>query len=127
MATVELLSTHPKAVPPDAWYKVNGTKTPRFGVRTPEEAEALRLEILAEAEAAEAAREQRRQERQAKISAEGVARAIAKATATPHFAGSLTFLKLVQYKDTVPYFDEVYAEMKRLQDEADAAERGEEI
>lgn len=127
MATVELLSHHPKAAPPDAWYSVNGVKTPRFGVKTLEDAQALRLTLLAEAEAAEAAREQRRQERQQKIDAEAIARAAAKAIATPHFSGTLTFLKLAQYKDTVPYFDEVYAEMKRLQAEADAAERDEEI
>lgn len=70
-----------------------------------------------EAAAQEAAeREARRQAWDADISAEAVKQAVAKAAATPHFAGSLTFLKLVKHKETVPFFDEVLAEMERLRD-----------
>lgn len=124
MAAVSLLSFNPIAK--TAWYDVNGARRPVFGIADAEAAEAKRLELLAEAEEKEAQREAKRQERQSAINAEAIAQAIAKAAATPNFAKSLAFLKLVKYRDTVPYFDEIKAEMDRLQAEADAAERGEE-
>ncbi len=124
MASVKLLSWHPQTS--DAWYELNGDRLNRkmcLGITSAEAAEAKRLEILAEEEQKEANREARRQERQRLIDAEAVARAVAKAAATPHFAGSLTFLKLIQYKATCPYFDEIKAEIDRLQAEADAEEQ----
>jgi len=124
MATVEIMSCNPIA---GSWFKVNDAPRYEPGAKTAAAAETRRQELLAEAEAKESEREARRQERQRKIDVEAVSRAVAKATATPHFAGSLTFLKLINYKNTCPYFDEVFAEMKRLQDEADAAERDEEM
>ena len=123
MATVEIMSVNPIA---GSWFRVNGVPRYEPGAKTQAAAEARRQELLAEAEAKEADAEAKRQERQSAINAEAIARAAAKAIATPHFAGSLTFLKLIKYKDTCPYFDEIFAEMRRLQDEADAAERGEE-
>jgi hypothetical protein len=70
-----------------------------------------------EAAAREAAeREARRQAWESDISAEAVKQAVAKAAATPHFAGSLTFLKLIKHKETCPYFAEILAEMERLRD-----------
>jgi hypothetical protein len=125
MATVSLLSFNP--IVNTAWYDVNGTHRPVFGIADAEAAEATRLELLADEEAKEAQREAKRQERQSAINAEAVAQAVAKAAATPHFTASLAFLKLINYKDTCPKFDEIFAEMKRLQAEADAAERGEEV
>lgn len=71
----------------------------------------------AEDEAAEAARreaEARRQAWDADRAAEAVKQAVAKAAATPHFAGSLTFLRAIKHKETCPYFAEILAEMERL-------------
>lgn len=80
-----------------------------------------------EAAAREAAeREARRQAWDADRAAEAVKQAVAKAAATPHFAGSLAFLKLVKHKETVPFFDEVLAEMKRLRDASPDNPGGEE-
>lgn len=123
MATVEIMSVNPIA---GSWIKVNGVPRYEPVPKTQEAAEARRLELLAEAEAKEEEADARRKARQEEIDAEAIARKAAKAIATPHFAGSLTFLKIIKYKDTCPYFDEIFAEMDRLQAEADAAERGEE-
>lgn len=122
MAAVTTMCVNPIA---GSWFSVNGVPRYEPEPKTAEAAEAKRLELLAEEEAKEAQREAKRQERQSAINAEAVARAAAKAIATPHFSGSLTFLKIVKYKDTVPYFDEIKAEIDRLQAEAEAAEREE--
>lgn len=80
-----------------------------------------------EAAAQEAAeREARRQAWDADRAAEAVKQAIAKAAATPHFAGSLAYLKLIKHKETCPYFDEVLSEMERLRDASPDNPGGEE-
>lgn len=108
-----------------AWAELNGTQRIPIPAASAEGAQAAFAALKAGLEAKAAAKEAAAEARRQAISAEGVARAIAKAAATPHFAGALTFLKLVQYRDTVPYFDEIRSEMDRLAAEAEVAEREE--
>lgn len=115
MASVKLLSWNP--VIKLAWYELNNdpaNRRPCMGISSAEAAEAKRLEILAELEAKEAEEAEDRQERQRAIDAEAVAQAIAKAAVTPKALSFLTFLRLIKYKETCPYFDDIRTELDRL-------------
>ncbi len=123
MATVTLLSNNP--IVKTAWYDVNGVHVPRFGVADAEEAETIRLELLADAEAKEQAAQERRDAWDAKRAAEWVAQKIARAAAIPNATAFLTFVKLCHHKETIPYLDEIRAEFDRLDEEERAALDGE--
>jgi len=84
------------------------------GIRSKAEADAAATATAARWEAEDAAEAERETEHKRKVDAEAIAQKIAKATATPHFAASLTFLKLIKYRETCPYFDEIRTELDRL-------------
>lgn len=111
----------------------DGRKVTMGGVFSEADAERAKQTAIAIWEAADAAEAERKQEaeRRRQLWEEGrileeAAQKIAKAAATPSALKFLTFLKLVHHKETVPYFDEITAELSRLADEEKAAIDGEE-
>ena len=111
----------------------DGRKVTMGGVNSEADAERAKQTAISLWEAADAAEAQRQQEaeRRRQLWEEGriledAAQKIAKAAATPGALKFLTFLKLVHHKETVPYFDEITAELARLADEEKAAIDGEE-
>ncbi len=84
------------------------------GIHSQEEAEAAATATAERWDAEDAAEAERKSEHKSRVDAEAIKQAVAKATATPHFLASLTFLKLIKYRDTCPYFDEIRAELDRL-------------
>lgn len=110
----------------------DGRKVTMGGVFSEAAAERAKETAIALWDAADAAEAERQQEaeRRRQLWEEGkileaAAQRIAKAAATPQALGFLTFLKLVHHKETVPYFDEITAELARLADEEKAAIDGE--
>ena len=108
-----------------AWAELNGTQLIPIPAESAEGAQAAFAALKADLEAKAAAKEAAAAARRQAISAESVAQAIAKAAATPKALSFLTFLRLITYRDTCPYYDEIKAEMDRLAAEAEAAEREE--
>ena len=92
----------------------DGRRCTMGNVATEAEVQAAIDFAVARWEAADAAEAERKAERQRAISAEGVAQAVAKAAATPKALSFLTFLRVIQYKETCPYFDEIRSELDRL-------------
>lgn len=111
----------------------NGRKVTMGGVFSEADAERAKETAISLWEAADAAEAERHQEAERRIQLwnegkvlEAASQKIAKAAATPQALGFLTFLKVVHHKETVPYFDEITAELARLADEERAAIDGEE-
>lgn len=110
----------------------DGRKVTMGGVFSEADAERAKQTAIALWEAADAAEVKRQQEaeRRRQLWEEGriledAAQKIAKAAATPGALKFLTFLKLIHHKETVPYFDDITAELARLADEEKAAIDGE--
>ena len=92
----------------------DGRKACVQGILSQAEADDAATATAARWEAEDAAEAARQSEHKRKVDAEAIAQKIAKATATPHFAAALTFLRLIKFKETCPYFDEIRAELDRL-------------
>jgi len=110
----------------------DGRKVTMGGIFSDADAERAKETAISLWETADAAEAERQQEaeRRRQLWEEGrvleaAAQKLAKATATPHAMGFLTFLKLVHHRETVPYFDEISAELARLAEEEKEAIDGE--
>lgn len=110
----------------------DGRRVTMGAVFSETDAERAKNAAIAAWEAADAAEAERQQqaERRSQLWEEGkaveaAAQKIAKATATPHALGFLTFLKLCHHRETVPCIDEITAELARLAAEEKEALEGE--
>lgn len=110
----------------------DGRKVTMGNVHSEADAETARDFAIAAWEAADAAEAERQQEaeRRRQLWEEGrvleeAAQKVAKAAATPSALKFLTFIKLCHHKETVPYFNEIAAELARLAEEEKEALEGE--
>lgn len=106
----------------------DGRKVTMGAIYSDADAERAKDTAIALWEAADEEEAQRQQEAERRLQLweegkvlEAAAQRVAKAAATPQALGFLTFLKLVHHKETVPYFDEITAELARLADEEKTA------